>query len=162
MVRLRHANRTPRSNRHSPNPGDVIFPGPNGLPAPIGNQHTYYFNRKDVKEAIHAPLDIQWSAGGNVFKGGPLVGPEGEGDLSPDPIQHVLPQVINATNNVIVTNGNLDGLILTDGTLLSIQNMTWNGKLGMPSHFVVSAACESGLHNCKAFNMNQPRLSSRR
>lgn len=27
-------------------------------------------------------------------------------------------------------DGQYDGLILTNGTLLSIQNMTWNGKLG--------------------------------
>ena len=51
-------------------------------------------------------------------------------NTSPIQIQHVLPQVIEATNRVIVSNADWDGLLLTNGTLLSIQNMTWNGKLG--------------------------------
>ena len=37
-------------------------------------------------------------------------------------------------------NGDWDGLLLTNGTLLSIQNMTWNGKLGFqqaPSQEIV-------------------------
>jgi carboxypeptidase D len=42
----------------------------------------------------------------------------------------VLPQVIEHTNRVLVANGDLDFIIITNGTLLSIQNMTWNGKLG--------------------------------
>lgn len=57
-------------------------------------------------------------------------GPEGEGDLSPDPIQGILPQVIEATNRVLIANGDFDMIIITNGTLLSIQNMTWNGELG--------------------------------
>lgn len=57
-------------------------------------------------------------------------GPEEEGDTSADPIQHVLPQVIEATNRVLIGNGDYDMIILTNGTLMSIQNMTWNGKLG--------------------------------
>lgn len=60
-------------------------------------------------------------------------GPEEEGDTSPDPIQHVLPQVIEATNRVLIGNGDLDMIIITNGTLLAIQNMTWNGKHLEPS-----------------------------
>ncbi|PMD46844.1 alpha/beta-hydrolase [Hyaloscypha variabilis F] len=41
-----------------------------------------------------------------------------------------LPQVIEHTNRVLVANGDLDFVIITNGTLLAIQNMTWNGKLG--------------------------------
>ena len=46
-----------------------------------------YFNRKDVKQAIHAPLDVEWQICSykNVFAGR---------DRSLDPIQAVLPQVI--------------------------------------------------------------------
>lgn len=99
---------------------------------------TTYFNRSDVKAAIHAPQTVSWAtcAVNPVFIGGTEVdgyyngGPEGEGDLSADPIQHVLPQVIEATNRVLVSNGDFDMIIITNGTLLSIQNMTWNGKLG--------------------------------
>ena len=92
---------------------------------------TVYFNRTDVKTALHAPLDVDWTECSNepVFVGG-LSGPETEGDTSADPIQHVLPQVIEATNRVLVANGDLDMVIITNGTLLAIQNMTWNGKLG--------------------------------
>ena len=95
-----------------------------------------YFNRSDVKAALHAPQDITWAeCSGPIFfgngpGGGGTGGPEGEGDLSPDPIQGVLPQVIEATNRVIVGNGDYDMIILTNGTLMSIQNMTWNGQLG--------------------------------
>ena len=92
---------------------------------------TTYFNRTDVKAAIHAPSYIDWAecAVKPVFTGGDG-GPQGEGDLSADPIQHVLPQVIEATNRVLVSNGDFDMIIITNGTLMSIQNMTWNGKLG--------------------------------
>lgn len=31
---------------------------------------------------------------------------------------------------MLVGNGDYDMIIITNGTLMSIQNMTWNGKLG--------------------------------
>jgi carboxypeptidase D len=64
-----------------------------------------------------------------ILKGGP----EDENDESADPIQFVLPRVIEATNRVLVANGALDMEILTNGTLSSIQNMTWNGMMGFQS-----------------------------
>jgi carboxypeptidase D len=90
-----------------------------------------YFNRADVKKALHAPSTAQWveCSNGAVFTGG-FGGPEQEGDYSLDPIQHVLPQVVEATNRVLIANGDYDMIIITNGTLLSIQNMTWNGNLG--------------------------------
>lgn len=88
-----------------------------------------YFNRTDVKEAMHAPMDVEWlECKGPVFVG--EGGPQDEGDLSADPIQAILPRVIEATNRVLVSNADLDMEILTVGTLLAIQNMTWGGKLG--------------------------------
>lgn len=88
-----------------------------------------YFNRSDVKAAMHAPQDVDWlECTGPVFVGDG--GQYGLGDLSADPIQKVLPQVIEATNRVLVANGDYDLEIVTNGTLLSIQNMTWNGALG--------------------------------
>lgn len=115
-----------------------------------------YPNRTDVKKAMHAP-DVDWYldqhysviiAGGGSGKNllgittnqtlanyiqQLLGGPEMAGDTSPDPIQSVLPHVIEATNRVLISNGDLDMIIITNGTLLSIQNMTWNGKLGFQS-----------------------------
>ncbi|KAF2228602.1 alpha/beta-hydrolase [Viridothelium virens] len=102
-------------------PGDLEYqyPGMGGI----------YFNRTDVKMAMHAPLNVSWSeCSGPVFKGDG--GVYELGDYSLDPIQKVLPQVIEATNRVLVANGDYDMEIITNGTLLSIQNMTWNGKLG--------------------------------
>ena len=85
-----------------------------------------YFNRIDVKKAVHAPLDVHWQdcTVKSVFK---------PWDRSLDPIQEVLPQVIEATNRVLISNGDWDVLIPTNGTLLPIQNMTWNGQLGFQS-----------------------------
>ncbi|KJK67289.1 Serine carboxypeptidase [Aspergillus parasiticus SU-1] len=95
---------------------------------------TVYFDRPDVKRAMHAPLNVTWSgcSSENVYVGGDA-GPEQEGDLSANPIEHVLPQVIEGTNRVLVSNGDYDMIILTNGTLLAIQNMTWNGELGFQS-----------------------------
>ena len=78
---------------------------------------------------MHAPMDVEWlECKGPVFVGDG--GPEDEGDSSPDPIQYVLPRVIEATNRVLVANGALDLEILTNGTLTAIQNMTWDGIQG--------------------------------
>ena len=90
-----------------------------------------YFNRPDVKKAINAPLNDTWSVISDQLVIIGKSGPEPEyHDDSPDPIQGVLPQVIEATNRVLVANGDLDMIIITNGSLLAIQNMTWNGQLG--------------------------------
>lgn len=105
---------------------------------------TPYFDRSDVKAAIHAP-NITWEACAprSVFVGSG--GPENKGDTSADPIQSVLPRVIEATNRVLVGTGtfgklnlvesglttpNSDFVVISNGTLLAIQNMTWGGELG--------------------------------
>ncbi|KAJ5888364.1 hypothetical protein N7495_008405 [Penicillium taxi] len=92
---------------------------------------TVYFDREDVKKALHAPENVTWSecSTESVFVGGDS-GPEQEGDTSANPIEKVLPQVIEATNRVLIGNGDFDMVIITNGTLLAIQNMTWNGHLG--------------------------------
>jgi len=82
-------------------PTDLQFVSP-GLPV--------YFNRTDVKIAMHAPMNVSWDeCNGGVFLaddgkgGGPgSGGPEAYGDTSPDPIQGVLPRVIQSTNRVLV------------------------------------------------------------
>lgn len=45
-----------------------------------------------------------------------------------------LPYVIERTNNVIVGSGHLDFLLLTNGTLATLNNMTWNGAQGFSSN----------------------------
>ena len=100
---------------------------PLGFPTDLASSYPLltplYFDRDDVKKAMHAPTGINWQeCGGPVFVG--------EGDQSLDPIQSVLPKVIEATQRVLVANGDFDMVIITAGTLLAIQNMTWGGALG--------------------------------
>ncbi|KAJ0119292.1 carboxypeptidase precursor [Diaporthe amygdali] len=97
-----------------------------GFPGSFGYQPegaSIYFNRTDVQAAINAPK-IEWEecASGDVFVGG--------GDSSLPSSVTVLPGVIERTQNVIVGHGALDMVLIANGTLLSIQNMTWGGAQG--------------------------------
>ncbi|KAJ9141753.1 Carboxypeptidase [Pleurostoma richardsiae] len=85
-----------------------------------------YFDRADVKAAIHAP-NITWEecSSSDVFVNGT--------DLSPPSSLTVLPSVIDRTQNVIIGHGALDMILIANGTLLGIQNMTWGGALGFQS-----------------------------
>lgn len=117
-----------RINQMCPLLWDVL-----GFPTDLAYEpaHNSYFNRTDVKRALNVPEDIQWElcSAESVFVGiNP--GPEQQYDESPNPTEHVLPRLIEATNRVLISNGDWDYLIITNGTLLAIQNMTWNGKLG--------------------------------
>lgn len=118
---------------YSPNQQCPLLADPLGWPTDLKFSYPglpVYFDRSDVKQAMHAPQDVQWQdcAAAPVFLG--HGGPEDEGDLSPDPIQSVLPRVIEATQRVLLANGALDYDIITNGTLIAIQNMTWGGLLG--------------------------------
>jgi carboxypeptidase D len=105
-------------------PSDLVYSYP-GVPV--------YFNRTDVKKAMHAPLDREWS----LCNGNPFIlgegGPQNYGDLSLDPIQKALPRVIDATKRVLVVGADLDYRSPIPGILLAIQNMTWGGQLGFQS-----------------------------
>lgn len=111
---------------HCPFPYDPL-----GSIATGGAKDLQYFNRQDVQQALHVQPKkwIQCSTP-QPFAAGKRGGPEHEGDLSANPIEKVLPQVIDATGRVLISNGNYDFVIITNGTLLSIQNMTWGGQLG--------------------------------
>ncbi|OAA43259.1 serine carboxypeptidase 1 [Metarhizium rileyi] len=81
-----------------------------------------YFDRQDVKKAINAPLNRTWaSCGGPVFV---------DGDNSPPSSTTVLGNVIDRTGNVVIGHGALDFILLSNSTLMAIQNMTFGGKLG--------------------------------
>ena len=84
---------------------------------------TIYFNRTDVQKAINAPIQ-EWEECSN----GVL-----DTDTSPPSGVSVLPRVIERTNNVVIGHGLLDYILIANGTLLMIQNMTWNGALGFQS-----------------------------
>ncbi|RDW87475.1 putative serine-type carboxypeptidase F [Coleophoma crateriformis] len=93
-----------------------------GFPS-LGTGPNNYFNQSDVQKVIHAPpTDYAVCAGGsNLFPEGDLSVPSGLGPL---------PSVIERTNNTIIGHGDLDFLLFTNGTLITIQNMTWNGLQG--------------------------------
>lgn len=98
------------------------------LPAAFGDH--VYFDRPDVKAAMHAP-NVTWSeCNGNAFNSSAATDTP-YGDTSPDPIQEVLPRVIDHTGRVLIASGEFDMELPTLGTLLGIQNMTWGGKLGL-------------------------------
>lgn len=81
-----------------------------------------YFNRSDVQAAINAP-SVEWSSCSDVN-----VFPHGDG--SAPSATTVLGSVVDRTQNVVVGHGLLDMVLIAEGTLLAIQNMTWGGKQG--------------------------------
>ena len=82
-----------------------------------------YFNRTDVKKAIHAPLNSNWEqCSGPVFpKGDASIGPALDGTLT---------NVIDKTKNVLIGSGDLDFILISNGTLFALQNTTWGGQNG--------------------------------
>ncbi|KAI9671917.1 MAG: hypothetical protein M1817_002352 [Caeruleum heppii] len=85
-----------------------------------------YFDRSDVKQAINAP-EVLWQecSKRDVFRGGI--------DKSQPSSYDVLPRVIERSNRTIIAHGALDMILMGNGTLLAIQNMTWGGKQGFQS-----------------------------
>ncbi|KAF2170238.1 hypothetical protein M409DRAFT_19840 [Zasmidium cellare ATCC 36951] len=97
---------------------DVLgFPGSFGYSPPGAS---IYFNRTDVQRAINAPL-MEWAECSDGVLDTDTSDPSG---LS------VLPRVIEKNNRTIIGHGTLDFILILDGTLMMIQNMTFNGKQG--------------------------------
>ncbi|KAK0825997.1 hypothetical protein LTR54_015172 [Friedmanniomyces endolithicus] len=94
-----------------------------GFPS-LGWGPSDYFNRTDVQKAINAPPTDYTICGDNSLG---LLNP---GDTSVPSALGPLPYVIERTNNVLIGHGWLDYLLLANGTLATIQNMTWNGMQG--------------------------------
>lgn len=91
-----------------------------GITPAIGPDN--YFNRSDVQKAINAPpTDYAMCGDPNLNLGGDTSLPSSIG---------ALPTVIERTNNVLIAHGWLDFLLLANGTLATIQNMTWHGQQG--------------------------------
>lgn len=105
------------------NPGDYEPPGAQ-----------VYFNRSDVQAAINAP-PTNWMlcTDRNVFGNGNDTSTARDRSLGPAQ-DGVLQHVIESTNNTIIGVGNLDFLLPPNGTLMALQNVTWNGKQGFQSY----------------------------
>lgn len=93
-----------------------------GFPSLGGGPHNY-FNRSDVQAQLHVPPTNYFvcAGGDNLFP---------EGDKSVPSALGPLASVIERTNNVVIGHGMLDFLLFANGSLLTIQNMTWNGAQG--------------------------------
>ncbi|KAJ7089592.1 putative serine carboxypeptidase [Mycena epipterygia] len=94
-----------------------------GFPS-LGDGPNNYFNRTDVQKALNVNPHVDYAICGDDTLG----------------LEHSLPSsftvlagVVERTNNVLVGNGNLDYLILSNGTLATLNNMTWNGAQGFSS-----------------------------
>ncbi|KAK4540376.1 hypothetical protein LTR36_009233 [Oleoguttula mirabilis] len=79
-----------------------------------------YFNRTDVQKAINAPIGNWEECSDGVL----------DTDTSPPSGLSVLPRVIEKNKKTIIGHGMLDFILLMNGTVMMIQNMTWNGAQG--------------------------------
>lgn len=84
---------------------------------PEGQQ--IYFNRSDVQAAINAPIQ-PWDECQSAL----------DTDTSVDSSWVVLPRAIDALDRTVIVHGDLDFILLYNGTLLTIQNMTFGGAQG--------------------------------
>ncbi|KAJ5259611.1 hypothetical protein N7478_012592 [Penicillium angulare] len=91
-----------------------------GFPSLAGGPNNY-FNETAVQKALHVPPTNYAVCDNGIF-------PNGDGSL-PSALGP-LPSVIERTNNVILGHGWFDYLLFMNGSLATIQNMTWNGKQG--------------------------------
>ena len=91
-----------------------------------------YFDRPEVKKAINAP-QVPWA------EASPKQIYQTASGLSANYTNNqfsgltVLPSVIENSKRTLIGHGGLDYILLRNGTLLTIQNMTWNGQQGFQS-----------------------------
>ena len=74
-------------------------------------QTPLYFNRTDVKTAIHAPLDVNWEECSNINV---FTGPDGSDESLP-PAFTVLPNVIEKNNRTVIVHGLADFILIAEG-----------------------------------------------
>lgn len=67
-----------------------------------------YFDRADVKAAIHAPANVDWTLCSNVN-----VFPHGDASLPP--ALTVLPNVIEKSNRTVIVHGLADFILIAEG-----------------------------------------------
>jgi len=73
-----------------------------------------YFDRADVKAAIHAPADVDWTLCSNteVFP---------NGDSSLPPAFTVLPNVIEKSKRSVIVHGLGDFILIAEGARIVLQ-----------------------------------------
>jgi len=73
-----------------------------------------------VQKAINAPIGEWEECTGGILRQ----------DNSPPSGLSVLPRVIEKNTRTIIGHGLLDFILLSNGTIMMIQNMTWSGAQG--------------------------------
>jgi carboxypeptidase D len=103
---------------------DVMgFPGSFDY-VPVGAE--VYFNRTDVQMAVNAPIQAWYECTPRqVFVNGI--------DTSTPSALSVLPSVIDRADRTVIGHGLLDYVLIYNGTLLAVQNMTFGGSQGFSS-----------------------------
>lgn len=91
-----------------------------GFPS-LGGGPNNYFNQSAVQKALHVPPTNYAVCANGVFPSGDGSAPSALGPL---------PSVIDRTQNVIIGHGWFDYLLFLNGSLATIQNMTWGGRQG--------------------------------
>jgi carboxypeptidase D len=98
---------------------DVLgFPGSFDYLPP--GEDTVYFNRTDVQKAINAPIQPWTECSNGVL----------DIDTSAQSSWEVIPRIIEKLDRTMIVHGELDYILLYNGSLMTIQNMTWGGMQG--------------------------------
>jgi carboxypeptidase D len=98
---------------------DVLgFPGSFDYLPP--GETTVYFNRTDVQKAINAPVQTWAECSNGVL----------DTDTSAQSSWEVIPRIAEKLDRTVIVHGELDYILLYNGTLMAIQNMTWGGAQG--------------------------------
>ncbi|KAK4700174.1 hypothetical protein P7C70_g6076, partial [Phenoliferia sp. Uapishka_3] len=92
-----------------PNPTDLI-------------QNGDYFNRPDVQAALHVGNSTTWR---ECSLNDPFVHSTDDSPFSETLLPAILAQI-----SVLLWHGEIDGVLLSAGDLITIQNMTWGGVQG--------------------------------
>lgn len=99
-----------------------------------------YFNREDVKKALHVPTTTKWA------ECSPGVFPQG--DQSLPPAGTVLSSVLDRNARSVIASGLTDMVMINQGTKLALQNVTWGKMQGfqkpISTDFIVSGQGSSG------------------
>ena len=70
-----------------------------------------YFDREDVKKAIHAPLDVDWEECSDID-----VFPHGDASLPPS--FTVLPSIIEKSERSVIVHGLADFILIAEGYVM--------------------------------------------
>ena len=112
---------------------DSSILGPNPPQANKSLDPPTWLSQPSVRTALHVPSEGIWEqcASKDIFRNrtdGSLVA--GDPYSAMPATNNLLSRMIEYTSNVIIGSGGLDMLIPTNGTLLVLQNVTWDGVQG--------------------------------